>query len=380
MKLFKCTNCGQLLYFENSVCECCKHSLGFIAGDLNLATLDNANSGFYTLNAAKAPLLGGFLGGKKKEFKYCKNHGFDVCNWLIPADEAKDYCLACELNHIIPDLSNPEHQRQWRQVEFAKHRLVYSLLQLKLPLVSKIQDVEKGLSFDFLTEDPAAQTVLTGHENGLITLNLNEAEDDKRELSRKQMNEAYRTLLGHFRHEIGHYYWDRLVAEGPFIEGFRQLFGDEREDYSLALQRNYNEGAPADWNLNFISAYASSHPWEDWAETWAHYMHIMDTLETANAFGMQVAPRIASKNNNAKAVIDTDPYQHQNFKDLLDLWLPLTYAMNSMNRSMGNHDLYPFVIQPKVVEKLSFIHQVCFASKVNRSKSHAANKTEKAAV
>ncbi|WP_184547121.1 zinc-binding metallopeptidase family protein [Mucilaginibacter sp. FT3.2] len=354
MKLFKCTNCGQLLYFENSTCECCKHSLGFIAEDLSLVTLDPDTNGFYSVH-----------NNKKPPFKYCKNHEFDVCNWLIPADGTDIFCRACELNHIVPNLADPEHLRQWRLIEFAKHRLVYTLLQMKLPLVSKIQDMEKGLSFDFLTEADATQKILTGHENGLITLNVNEADDDKRELSRKQMNEPYRTLLGHFRHEVGHYYWDRLIADGPFIDEYRQLFGDEREDYAQALARNYNQGPPANWSLNFISTYASSHPWEDWAETWAHYLHIMDTLETADSFGMKVAPRIADKDNSLKANINVSPFQAQNFEELLDLWLPLTFAMNSMNRSMGNQDMYPFVIQPKVVEKLSFIHRVCYASRVN---------------
>ncbi|AYL97810.1 zinc-binding metallopeptidase family protein [Mucilaginibacter celer] len=363
MKLFKCTNCGQLLYFENSLCECCKHVLGFTPEDMTLHTLVGGDDGTYSLHGYKKPFFGS---GKNQppKFKYCKNHEFDVCNWLIPANDPAVFCKACELNHIVPNLADPEHLRQWRLIEIAKHRLIYSLLQLKLPLVSKIQDIEKGLSFDFLSDADPSQRVLTGHENGLITLNVEEADDDKREQSRLQMNEPYRTLLGHFRHEVGHYYWDRLIDNSGFIDEYRRLFGDEREDYSQALQRNYNEGPPADWNQNYISTYASSHPWEDWAETWAHYLHIMDTLETADAFGMKVSPRVADKDSGLKAAINVSPYQEQNFERLLDLWLPLTFAMNSMNRSMGNADMYPFVIPPKVVEKLSFIHRVCFASKV----------------
>jgi hypothetical protein len=365
MKLFKCTCCGQLLYFENSICENCKHSLGFIAEDLNLFTLDGGDNGNYSLYGNGKSLLGRIFGDKKPQFKYCKNHEFNVCNWLIAADSSNGYCRACELNHIVPNLANPEHVRQWGLIEVAKHRLIYSLLQMKLPLVSKFQDISKGLSLNFLTEEDAVQKVMTGHENGLITLNVSEADDDKRELSRKQMNEPYRTLLGHFRHEIGHYYWDRLIDNSAFIDEYRQIFGDERQDYDQALQRHYSQGVPADWNLNFISEYASTHPWEDWAETWAHYLHIMDTLETADAFGISVAPRIASKSDHANTVIKATPYQQPDFQQLLDMWLPLTFAMNSLNRSMGNHDLYPFVIQPKVVAKLSFIHKVCYASRLN---------------
>jgi hypothetical protein len=366
MKLFKCTNCGQLLYFENSLCECCKHPLGFIPDNLSLATLVQGENLTYTLHSAeKTPLFAKLFGkNTKPTFKYCNNFQFGVCNWLIPAESDKGFCRACELNHIVPDLTDPEHVRQWGLIEGAKHRLIYSLLQMKLPLLSKLDDLEKGLSFDFLTDVNAVQKVLTGHENGLITLNINEADDDKRELSRKEMNEPYRTLLGHFRHEVGHYYWDRLIDNSAFIDEYRQVFGDEREDYGQALQRHYSQGAPAGWNQNFISEYATSHSWEDWAETWAHYLHIMDTLETADTFGISVAPRIATKSDHSNAVIKVNPYEQQNFQQLLDMWLPLTFALNSMNRSMGNHDLYPFVIPPKVVEKLSFIHKVCYASRV----------------
>ncbi|MFC0515994.1 putative zinc-binding metallopeptidase [Mucilaginibacter angelicae] len=367
MKLFKCTCCGQLLYFENNICENCKHPLGFIPENLSLVTLNQGENFTYTLYGnEKRPLLGKlFNKGVNPSFKYCKNYEFGVCNWLLPADSSKIYCRACEHNHMVPDLTDPEHVRQWGLIEGAKHRLLYSLMQMKLPLLSKLDDLEKGLSFDFLTDVNVAQKVLTGHENGLITLNINEADDDKRELLRKEMNEPYRTLLGHFRHEVGHYYWDRLIDNSAFIDEYRQIFGDEREDYGQALQRHYNEGAPGDWNLNFISEYATSHSWEDWAETWAHYLHIMDTLETADDFGISVAPRIATKSDHANAVIKTNPYEQQNFQQLLNMWLPLTFAMNSMNRSMGNHDLYPFVIPPKVIEKLSFIHKVCYQSKVN---------------
>jgi hypothetical protein len=339
--------------------------LGFVAEDLNLFTLDAGDNMTYSVNGSGKSLLGKLFNKTEPKLKYCKNQEAGVCNWVLPADSPDTFCRACELNHIVPNLSNPEHVRQWGLIEGAKHRLIYSLLQMKLPLVSKFKDEEKGLSFNFLSEADAMQKVMTGHENGMITLNVNEADDDKRELLRNEMNEPYRTLLGHFRHEVGHYYWDRLIDNSQFIDEYRQVFGDEREDYDQALQRHYNQGAPVDWNINFISEYASTHPWEDWAETWAHYMHIMDTLETADAFGMSVAPRIATKSDHANAMVKTDPYEQQNFKQLLDIWLPITFAINSMNRSMGNHDLYPFVIQPKVVEKLTFIHKVCYASKVN---------------
>jgi hypothetical protein len=205
---------------------------------------------------------------------------------------------------------------------------------------------------------------MTGHDNGLITINLAEADDSERERMRHQMGEPYRTLLGHFRHEVAHYYWDRLVRDAPGIEAFRQLFGDEREDYGAALQRHYANGPPPDWQERFVSAYASTHPWEDWAETWAHYFHMVDTLETASAFGMRVRPRV-TKGADLSAAIDFDPHS-ANMDRIIDSWLPLTFAVNSINRSMGIADLYPFVLAPPVIVKLSFIHDRIHAAGVSR--------------
>ena len=204
--------------------------------------------------------------------------------------------------------------------------------------------------------------IFTGHENGLITINIAEADDIKREMARQKMNEPYRTVLGHFRHEVGHYYWDRLIDNTPNLETFRKIFGDDKADYSAALQQHYKDGPPPNWMDNFISSYASSHPWEDWAETWAHYMHIMDTLETAYAYSVQVKP-VAAKAKHNETSITNDPYTEENFQKLITLWLPLTYAMNSLNRSMGINDVYPFVIAPAVMKKLQYIHKVCFAAK-----------------
>ncbi|WPP50076.1 zinc-binding metallopeptidase family protein [Catalinimonas niigatensis] len=244
-------------------------------------------------------------------------------------------------------------------MEAAKHRLVYSLLRLGLPLLSKDQQAETGLAFDFLADQE--KTVLTGHAQGLITLNIAEADDAERAKRRQAMGEPYRTLLGHFRHEVGHYYWDRLIANTNFLSAYRQLFGDEQQDYGEALKLHYQQGVPDDWAKQYISTYASAHSWEDWAETWAHYLHLIDTLETAHAFSLRVAPKVAQEDDSLSANIDRDPYTLKNFDEIIALWLPLTFAMNSINRSMGQPDLYPFVIPPPVIEKLRFVHQVCHA-------------------
>ena len=257
---------------------------------------------------------------------------------------------------MIPDLSLVENVANWRKIEVAKHRLFYTLLKLRLPLTTRNEDAG-GLAFDFLPVSLANGTpVMTGHVGGLITINLAEADDSERERQRRQMGEPYRTLLGHFRHEVAHYYWDKLVKGSPSLSEFRELFGDERQDYAAALKRHYAEGAPANWSERFVTSYASVHPWEDFAESWAHYFHMVDTLETANAFGLRVRPKV-SRGPDLATAVDFDPHV-ATMDRIIDSWLPLTFAVNSINRSMGIPDLYPFVLAPAVMIKLSFIHKL----------------------
>jgi hypothetical protein len=350
MKIFKCDNCNNVLYFENSSCTKCGHALGFVPGETDLHTLVPTEGRNYKV-----------YNSPNKQFKYCLNAQHGVCNWLIPANDATEYCVSCQMNHMIPNLNNTEHLKAWGVIEAAKHRLIYALLELKLPLVSKTTDPEKGMSFDFLTDNSNCAKIMTGHDNGLITINVDEAFDYKREFTRKQMNEPYRTLLGHFRHESGHYYWDRLIDNTNYIDKYRALFGDERASYEQALQQYYNTGAPTNWQLSYISAYASSHPWEDWAETWAHYLHLIDSLETASYLGISINPKHAGIKGELKANISINPYNYKNFKELVDLWAPLTIAMNSLNRSMGNRDAYPFVLNEKSIQKMAFVHEICSA-------------------
>ena len=347
MRIFTCKQCGQLVYFENIYCENCNHSLGFDIETMDICTLVPTENGQFAL--VNQPEL---------SYRYCSNYEHKVCNWLVPAHSVEKLCAACELNDTIPNLVNTTYLEQWRLLEYAKHRLIYSLVKLHLPFPNKKQEPVTGLAFNFLAAENRNEKVLTGHENGLITINIAEADDVVREQSRKNMNEPYRTLLGHFRHEIGHYYWDKLIANTAYLHTFRQLFGNEELDYTQALETYYQQGPPASWP-NHISAYASSHPWEDWAETWAHYLHTMDTLETAYAFGLHIMPGIANPSLNVAANMNIDPYQLQNFEDIISRWLPFTYAMNSINRSMGQKDLYPFVMSEVVMKKLAFIHQVC---------------------
>jgi hypothetical protein len=291
------------------------------------------------------------------------------CNWLIPQAEAANgitLCQACRLNRTIPDLSDPENQELWRRTETAKRRLVSQLIALKLPVASKVgEDPECGLAYDFLRSQADAPRVLTGHDCGLITINLEEADDPTRERTRKSMGEPYRTLLGHFRHEVGHYYWDRLVAKTEWLEPYRALFGDERQDYDEAVKAHYRDGAPLDWGVHFVSAYSSTHPWEDWAETWAHYLHMVDTADTAASFGIDLTHIGLETEPFDTDVLWADDTSDEGprFLALLNDWVGLTAVMNEMSRSMGQPDFYPFVLSRQVVTKLHFIHCVIHASR-----------------
>ena len=337
-----------MLYFENNTCEKCGYPLGFESTRRQLLPLVAEASGPYyrPYNELASP-----------SYAYCQNHQYQACNWLVPADSSTPFCPACDLNRTIPALSQPGFLGRWQRLEEAKHRLVYTLLCLHLPVASKRVYPEAGLLFDFKADEDGELRVLTGHDNGLITINIVEADAIEREQARQSMNELYRTLLGHFRHEVGHYYWDRLIASSRYLREYRQFFGDERQDYGVALKTYYAQGAPADWQQHYISAYATSHPWEDWAETWAHYLHILDTLQTGAAFSLRLAPLDAGREAGWPGTLQ-DPFQVADFSRIMDMWLPLTFALNSLNRSMGQPDPYPFIISPAVEQKLAFIHKV----------------------
>jgi len=349
MKLFTCAGCGNLVYFENVACTRCGALLGFVPEELTMGAFEAAGDGTWTRM------------GDGRGYRTCANYAeHAACNWMLAAGEPESLCTACRLNRTIPDLGIEHNHELWQALEAEKHRLVYSLLRLGLPVVPRSRD-PAGLEFDFLADTAPSfherGRVMTGHAQGLITLNVAEADPAERERMRDDMAEPYRTVLGHFRHESGHYYWDRLVRDGPWLDEFRGRFGDESADYGQALEQHYAAGPPPDWGDRFVSAYASSHPWEDWAETWAHYLHIVDTLETAYQFGLRIRPRAGSA-AELEVEHDFDAYAESDPQVLIEHWLPLTFALNSLNRSMGHPHAYPFVLAPAVIEKLGFVHRV----------------------
>jgi hypothetical protein len=324
MRAFTCGRCGQLLFFENSLCLRCSAAVGFVPTELDLVVLEP---------------------GYRTELSHCANQAAAACNWMLAEGEGP-LCLSCERTRTRPSDGDRAGMEQFATAEAAKRRLLFELLDLGLPL-------HDDLAFDLLSSH--AGPVLTGHDDGVITIDLAESDDARREQRRAELAEPYRTLLGHFRHEIGHYYWPILVERQGPLDAARRLFGDDTADYQQALDRHYRSGPPRDWAQRYVSAYATMHPWEDWAETFAHYLHIRDTLQTAAAFGIVVGGPEQTHDLSLTAAPEPEVGSRP-FEVLLRDWFPLTYALNAVNRSMGRDDLYPFTLAPVVIDKLSFVH------------------------
>ncbi|MCW2275568.1 hypothetical protein M2321_003161 [Rhodoblastus acidophilus] len=312
-------------------------------------------------------------GDASSNFHFCANAAHGVCNWLVRADDDQPMCRSCRHNHLAPDLSIPGNLMRWQRVEQAKQHLFYSLIRWRLPTPTQAEGVAEPLVFDLVGDvqtENGVKRIYTGHDSGLITINIAEADDDERERRRLGLGEPYRTLLGHFRHEIGHYYWDILVRDGNMLDAFRSLFGDERIDYGAALQRYHSQGAPPEWPGAFISAYATAHPWEDFAESFAHHMHIVDTLETAHALGLSLDVR-AARDGSLKTDVAVDAYHADTFDAVIAAWAQVSVALNSLTRSLGQQDAYPFVLSRTIEQKLDFIHRLIRAQQVDAAPASA---------
>lgn len=334
MKQFHC-QCGQPVFFESDSCIDCGAILGFDPAELNILSLRRNAEGLLVDTA-------------NRKFRLCDNGTrFGVCNWLQPAWASHPLCWGCQFNRTIPCLDNAGNILRWGKLEAGKKRLLYTLRQLALPVVNGFDDADRGLLFDFVEDQRSnansyPETFLqTGHHAGVITINAIEADDVAREAVRIAMNESYRTVLGHLRHESGHYYWSLIETEPSVRSRFIDLFGNVRRDYAQALEFYYANGPVPDWQRHHISPYASSHPAEDWAETWGHYLHIFDAIETAEAYKAIALPKGA-----------------MSFSERIRVWRGLSITLNELNRSVGLGDAYPFVVNSVVEEKLNFVDTV----------------------
>ena len=320
MKRFQCS-CGAPIFFDNHQCLQCGAWVGFDPESMSMVPVE-----------------------QHADLVYCGNHEYGVCNWLRPSESEHDLCRACQFNRTIPNLSLPFNTVRWAALERAKKRLFYSLYQLSLPMTDGWQASDDGLLFDFLDDartqpDAYPDTFITsGFAEGVITINVLEADDVARTVAQTELRERYRTLLGHFRHESGHYYWSLLSGDCMATSLFAEVFGDANIEYRSSLGAYYREGPPADWEQRYISAYASSHPLEDWAETWSHYLLMHDALETAHAYHL----------------IDTAPALSA-LAERISQWQAVSMGLNEMNLSLGREDAYPFVISPQVHNKLAYV-------------------------
>ena len=353
MRVFNCDHCGHLVFFDSVQCLHCGSALAFLPDQQTMAALTPAPQ--------DGPDLWRRLGERGtaqysgRLYRMCHNHTtYDACNFAVPSNDYAQLCVSCRQTRLLPDLSDMANLRRWKQIEGAKRQLFYTLARLGLEPVPG----RYGPVFEFLADMLGGPSILTGHQGGTITLNVAEADDDERARRRIALGEPYRTLIGHLRHESGHFYWDQLVRDGHRLDAFRAVFGDERQDYSAALDAHYAKGSNGnDWFLNHVSAYAAAHPWEDWAETWAHYLHMVDLLETAASYQTAVTvpdPHMAMRHHV------TDPFvaNHPDFHDMVRQWVPLTLLLNSLNRSLGQDDAYPFALSSGAMVKLRFVHDI----------------------
>ena len=365
-RAFSC-RCGRPVFFGNSRCLACGTPLGYDPASRDLLPLESAVAAeCVTLQeggTVKSLWRRADAGRDAPGFWRCGNlDTAAACNWLAAKSAAPPnpagLCICCRLTRTLPDLTVIRHPLWWNRIERAKRRLVSSLIGLDLPVQSKDEDPAQGLVFDLLRSVPNQSPVVTGHADGVITIDVEEADDAWRERRRTELAEPYRTLLGHLRHESGHYFWLRLFEKSPWLQPFRELFGDEREDYAAALKRHYSQGAPTDWGGRFVSTYASCHPWEDWAETWAHYLHLVDTLDTAHSFGLDGERVELTYERFSDEVLEQGDADGQNFLQLINGWMELTGVLNELSRGMGVADFYPFVLSATVVKKLYLVHRV----------------------
>jgi hypothetical protein len=329
MRAFLCRVCDSPLVIEDVECTVCWTATGYsrLEGDV-------------------VPVFNGtYLDAGGAHWFRCRNMELSECNWLVPYEG--EQCFSCGLTRTRPPDADLEGLALYPVAEGAKRHLVAELDRIGLPIVTRAEDPDEGLCFDMLSS--VNEKIVMGHNRGAVTIDLAEGDDVIRVRMQREFREPFRTMLGHFRHEIGHYYEMMLVRGDERLEQTRELFGDETAPYHEAIDRHYKKGPPRGWEATYISSYATMHPFEDFAETFAHFLHIRDAVDTANNFGL--------------INVDDDT---ERFGDLVrDTWIPLSVALNQINRSMGRRPLYPFRLPDRVIKKLEFVAELASNGRVH---------------
>ncbi|WP_417329799.1 zinc-binding metallopeptidase family protein [Halomonas cupida] len=346
MRYFTCHCCDNRLFIDNTLCQSCHSELGWCSACQTISALTPLGDGRYRCSGPDCASL----------LAKCQNYAVEnVCNRMIPVHSVEAgivLCDCCRHNRQIPDLEVDGHRHRWAKLESAKRRMFYTLDLLGLPHEVDPQKASPPLTFAFLADEVpsddgewqshhALDPVYTGHADGLITINVKEADDVERERLRRDFKEAQRTLIGHFRHEVAHYYWDLLIKGHDEEAACIAVFGDHNSpSYAEALERYYAVGAPADWAERHVSAYATMHPWEDFAETFAFYLDMVAVLDTAGNFGI------------------TPTGYEEDLHAMLTTFQRLGMALNEVNREMGLVDIVPEIITPALYAKLEYVHEL----------------------
>ena len=339
MRLFHCDRCGSTLPFGAQACPACFADIGYVPDQrtLRVLTPTDDRAGFH---------LGSGDTNDDSTWWRCLNAAWG-CNWMVRSLEGQSWCRSCRLTRGRPDTARPDAIQAWTIAEAAKRRLVHQLDEFALPIEIESESMPDGLVFDLVYLP--GEGGITGHFEGVVTLDLAETEDAHRDELRRRLGEPFRTVIGHLRHEVAHFYWPRLVGQTDEIDTFRHLFGDDRADYRESID-HYYANATADWDrARYVTAYAAAHPFEDWAETFAHYLHIVDSIDTAVAYDL-VPPTDGT-------MLVTDAVGALAFSDILDAWRPINTAVNAIAETVGAPAVYPFEPVGAVVDKLTFVHR-----------------------
>lgn len=294
------------------------------------------------------PMVGGFA----LAVCPCLHRDERQCNWAAAADDAPAAdTVTAPVGSTGPADDAPA--AACRQPCAACRRITVSVQAAETPeLVAAfcaairrtLRRLHDGFGIDERRIDPPLRfalersvsdwAVTIGHTDGLITLDVAEADPLHRESQRTALGEPYRTPLGHVRHEVGHWVWAAAVAPCPgALDEFRSRFGDEQVDYQAALSEHYQQDDDGSWRQDWISRYAAAHPWEDFAESTAHVLHLDDVLHTA-------------------AVGRLAPAAEGSFTARYTAWTELVVELNEVTRAMGEDDLYPFAPPPAAVDKM----------------------------
>lgn len=312
MQRFSCPACGTAAYFHNLTCVC-GQPLFF---DPEARVM---------LNQGEA----------------CANRPTISCNWIADGGQ---YCRSCAMSYVVPDLNVGDNLLMLARAESAKR---WVLANLSCWQWFTNADVGRRPRFLMLSEYTSGRSeqIMMGHAAGEITINVTEADELIRLQRQRELGEQYRSMVGHFRHELAHFCFDRLSLSPEFLSEFRELFGDERQDYGTALLRHYE--APLAPGEDYITPYSTAHPHEDWAETVAHLLHLVDFSDSFVSAGLAM-----------RGVPEGfTPYSEPDTNRLINVATEIAIAINDINRALDNSDLYPFVLTGPVRQKLSFAHR-----------------------